>query len=104
LLVEFAVRQAGLFGLAIRSRSCPPGVSRNRSSPPALRRRLREAARVGQALAIWVQLPGMRVSLGLTLLLFSMLVVSLAGGVRLAAQATAQDHPGQYSAMDIETG
>jgi putative heme-binding domain-containing protein len=26
------------------------------------------------------------------------------GGDRLAAQTTAQDHPGQYSAMDIETG
>ena len=46
----------------------------------------------------------MRVLLGLPHLLVFALVLPASGGERLAAQATAQDHPGQYSAMDIETG
>ncbi len=46
----------------------------------------------------------MRVLLGLPHLLVVALVLPASGGERLAAQATAQDHPGQYSAMDIETG
>lgn len=46
----------------------------------------------------------MRVFLGLTHLLVSVWMLSAAGGEALAAQTTAQDHPGQYSAMDIETG
>jgi len=46
----------------------------------------------------------MRVLLGLPHLLVFALVLLASDGERLAAQATAQDHPGQYSAMDIETG
>jgi putative heme-binding domain-containing protein len=46
----------------------------------------------------------MRVVLGLPHLLGFALVLLASDGERLAAQATAQDHPGQYSAMDIETG
>ena len=46
----------------------------------------------------------MRVLLGLPPLLVFALVLPASGGERLATQATPQDHPGQYSAMDIETG
>jgi len=46
----------------------------------------------------------MRVLLGLPHLLVFALVLLASDGERLAAQTTAQDHPGQYSAMDIETG
>ena len=46
----------------------------------------------------------MRVLLGLPHLLVFAWVLLASDGERLAAQATAQDHPGQYSAMDIETG
>ena len=46
----------------------------------------------------------MRVFPALTHLLVTVLVLLASGGDRVAAQATAQDHPGQYSATDIETG
>jgi putative heme-binding domain-containing protein len=46
----------------------------------------------------------MRVVPGLIHLLVFALVLLASGGERPSAQATAQDHPGQYSAMDIETG
>lgn len=46
----------------------------------------------------------MRVFPGLIHLLVSVLLLLASGAHRLAAQAPAQDHPGQYSAIDIETG
>ena len=46
----------------------------------------------------------MRVFPGLPHLVVFASMLLASGGERLAAQATAQDHPGQYSAMDIETG
>jgi cytochrome c oxidase cbb3-type subunit III len=46
----------------------------------------------------------MRVYFGPALLVFGVSIALAAGSARLLAQRTAQDHPGQYGAQDIEAG